>query len=206
MQLGEECDDEPRARRSDGMSQRDGAAQGIESLPIDFADRLWITPDTRLVHVRWAPGVDEGTRTRLEGRFRLEVVRHVEDRTWRYRAGAISSAELNDLRSNPSVEDTHGFDQIGSTKRWRRLLTEWQLGPGWHIRENSIALIFWLYWTLPLAGLSAREKSVCRAVQVGSPLWAGTSMAVQAAFVASNSSQDASRFFAAVRVAVRYRL
>ncbi|CAM5474295.1 hypothetical protein STENM36S_07780 [Streptomyces tendae] len=57
--------------------------------------------------------------------------------------------------------------------------------------------------TLPLAGLRASEKSVSCRVQVGSPLWAGMSIAFQAALVASNRPQDASRFLAAVRVAVR---
>ncbi len=60
--------------------------------------------------------------------------------------------------------------------------------------------------TLPLAGLRASEKSVSCRAQVGSPLWAGMSIAFQAALVASNRSQDASRFLAAVRVAERYRL
>lgn len=60
--------------------------------------------------------------------------------------------------------------------------------------------------TLPLAGLRASEKSVSCRVQAGSPLWAGMSIAFQAALVASNRSQEASRFLAAVRVAERYRL
>jgi hypothetical protein len=134
-----------------------GESVGAYRLPvpgIDLTDRLWIAPDTRIVHVRWAPGVDELARTRVEERFRLEAVRHVEDRTWRYRAGAISEADFHALRADPTVEDTHGFDQIGTGHRWRRLLTEWRLGPGWRTRENSIALIYWLYWALPVLGLA----------------------------------------------------
>lgn len=134
-----------------------GESVGAYRLPaptIDLRERLWISPETRIVHVRWAPGVDDRTRTRAEERFRLEVVRHVEDRTWRYRAGEIGATDLRDLRADPSVEDTHGFDQLGSGNRWRRLLTEWRLGPAWHTRENSIALIFWLYWALPIVGLA----------------------------------------------------
>jgi hypothetical protein len=134
-----------------------GESVGAYRLPapvIDLGDRLWISPETRIVHVRWAPGVDDRTRARVEERFRLEVVRHIEDRTWRYRAGDISDADLRNIRADPGVEDTHGFDQLGNGNRWRRLLTEGRLGPGWHTRENSIALIFWLYWALPIAGVA----------------------------------------------------
>jgi hypothetical protein len=134
-----------------------GESVGAYRLPVpvvDFDDRLWITPDTRIVHVRWAPGVDDRTRARMQDRFRLDVVRHVEERTWRYRAGDITPADLRELRGDPNVEDTHGFDQLGSGHRWRRLLTEWRLGPGWHMRDNSVALLFWLYWVLPFLGLA----------------------------------------------------
>jgi hypothetical protein len=134
-----------------------GESVGAYRLPVpamDLTAPLWIAPDTRIVHVRWAPGVDDLARERVEKRFRLEVVRHVEDRTWRYRAGATSEADYVSLRSDPAVEDTHGFDQIGTGHRWRRLLTEWRLGPGWRTRENSVALIYWLYWALPIVGLA----------------------------------------------------
>jgi hypothetical protein len=133
-----------------------GESVGAYRLPIpavDLTDRLWIAPDTRIVHVRWSPGADDLTRERVEKRFGLEVVRHVEDRTWRYRAGATSEADYVALRADPAVEDTHGFDRIGTGHRWRRLLTEWRLGPGWKTRENSIALIYWMYWALPVLGL-----------------------------------------------------
>jgi hypothetical protein len=121
---------------------------------VNARDGLWISPETRIVHVRWAPAVDDRLRARLEGTYRLEVVRHVEDRTWRYRARNTSASNLRTIRSDSHVEDTHGFDELGRSERWRRLLKESHLGPGWHTRENSIALIFWLYWTLPIIGLA----------------------------------------------------
>lgn len=115
---------------------------------------LWISPETRIVHIRWAPGVDDRRRTRFEETYGLEVLRHVEDRTWRYRARNTSAANLRSIQSNSNVEDTHGFSELTRSERWRRLLKESQLGPGWHTRENSIALVFWLYWTLPIVGLA----------------------------------------------------
>ena len=120
---------------------------------VNTREGLWISPDTRIVHVRWAPGVDDRLRARLEDTYRLEMVRHVEDRTWRYRARNTSAANLRTIQSDSRVEDTHGFSELGRRERWRRLLEESRLGPGWHARENSIAVIFWLYWTLPILGL-----------------------------------------------------
>jgi hypothetical protein len=141
---------------------------------LDTAAGLWITPETRIVHIRWAPAVDDRTRTRLEARYRLGVVKHVEDRTWRYRATDTSETNLRSIRSDPSVEDTHGFDQLGRRERWNRLLTDWQIGPGWRARENSVALIFWLYWILPVLALvmvvSRRARPPARD---SAPTWKG---------------------------------
>lgn len=64
-------------------------------------------------------------------------------------------------------------------------------------------------WTVPEAGFSAIEKSsFCPlGVQVGSPDWAGTLMASQAALVLLNRLQVVgSSDFAELRVAVRYFL
>ncbi len=61
--------------------------------------------------------------------------------------------------------------------------------------------------TEPAAGDRVTEKSLLPdGVQVGSPLCAGTLTASQAALARLNSVQAGSRFFAAVRVAVRYFL
>jgi len=130
---------------------------------VNAREGLWISPETRIVHVRWAPGVDDRLRARLQDTYQLDVVTHVEDRTWRYRARNTSTANLQAIRSDGNVEDTHGFDQVARGDRWRRLLAESHLGPGWHTRENSVALIFWLYWSLPLLGLAivvARRRAL----------------------------------------------
>ncbi len=59
-------------------------------------------------------------------------------------------------------------------------------------------------FTEPDAGSRDIEKSLLPlGEQVGSPLWAGTLTASHAAFARLYSTQVASRFFAAVRVAVR---
>jgi hypothetical protein len=130
---------------------------GVYRVPVPSLDAsagLWITPETRIVHIRWTPSVDDRTRASLEERYALAVVKHVEDRTWRYRARDTSASTLRNVRSDPHVEDTHGFDQLGRRERWQRLLTQSQIGPGWRARENSVALIFWLYWFLPLLALA----------------------------------------------------
>jgi hypothetical protein len=133
------------------------SVSGVYRFPVasvNAREGLWISPETRIVHIRWAPAVDDRVRARLEDTYRLEVVRHVEDRTWRYRARNTSAANLRTIQSDSNVEDTHGFDELRRSTRWRRLLEESHPGPGWHMRENSIALIFWLYWTLPILGLA----------------------------------------------------
>ena len=58
--------------------------------------------------------------------------------------------------------------------------------------------------TEPEVGETAIEKSLVPAVQVGSPDWAGTLTASHAAFTVLNWAHEESRFFAAVRVHVRY--
>lgn len=126
----------------------------VPVLSVNAREGLWISPETRIVHVRWAPSVDDRVRARLEDTYKLDVVTHVEDRTWRYRARNTSAANLQAIRSDSNVEDTHGFDQVSRSDRWRRLLAESHVGPGWHTRENSVALIFWLYWLLPILGLA----------------------------------------------------
>jgi hypothetical protein len=128
-------------------------AYRVPVLSVHPREGLWIVPETRIVHIRWAPGVDDRQRARLEKTYRLDVVTHVEDRTWRYRARNTSATNLRTIQSDSNVEDTHGFNELGRTGRWGRLLRESRLGAGWHVRENSIALIFWLYWTLPILGL-----------------------------------------------------
>ena len=58
--------------------------------------------------------------------------------------------------------------------------------------------------TEPEVGETAIEKSLVLAVQVGSPDWAGTLTAFQAAFTVLNSAQVGSRVLAACRVQTRY--
>jgi len=144
-------------------TESESGAYRVPVPSLDASAGLWMTPETRVVHVRWTPAVDDRTRTELEKRYSLAVVKHVEDQTWRYRVRDTSADNLRHIRSDPHVEDTHGFDQLGRSERWNRLLTEWQLGPGWRARENSVALIFWLYWILPPLGLAmvmARRREI----------------------------------------------
>lgn len=59
------------------------------------------------VHVRWAPQVDDATRQRLEGRYRLTDGEEREGRTRGYALVDISGANIRALVTDPAVEDTH---------------------------------------------------------------------------------------------------
>jgi len=128
------------------------AAVGAYRLPrpsLDPRAGLWVRPEAPVVNVRWVPTVDETSRARLEQRFRLEAVEHAEGTTWRYRLGDPDERNVNALRNDPHVEDTHGFDRIGA----RTSLIGIEVGPGWRARENSIAVLYWFSWLLPVGAL-----------------------------------------------------
>jgi hypothetical protein len=65
--------------------------------------------------VRWSPGVDAATRSRLEQRYGIAPHRIEGDRTWRYRFTGAS--RIGDLLRDPRVEDTHYFEVFDW--RWR---------------------------------------------------------------------------------------
>jgi hypothetical protein len=127
---------------------------------LDANAGLWIVPGSPTVNIRWVPQLDATSRERLEQRYELETVAHPDETTWTYRIKKMSAANLSAIRADHNVEDTHGFDRLNGD-RW--LLP--RPGPGWRIRENSLALLFWLCWLGPIVAvllLWARRADVRR--------------------------------------------
>jgi hypothetical protein len=64
-----------------------------------------------LVHVRWAPTVDEATQAQVERTHGLKRVEFREQRTWLYSLTDVSKDNIQALVRNPAVEDTHHIDR-----------------------------------------------------------------------------------------------
>jgi len=65
-----------------------------------------------VIHVRWAPTVDDRVRARLEQRFDLVGAVHESGRTWVYFLRSPSATNIRDLVTHPGVEDTHYLDRL----------------------------------------------------------------------------------------------
>jgi hypothetical protein len=64
------------------------------------------------VNVRWAPAVSsDAQRAELEARYRLRVLQQHDGRTWVYRLGDTSQANIRALVTDPCAEDTNGIDR-----------------------------------------------------------------------------------------------
>ncbi|MBI2189376.1 MAG: hypothetical protein HYU37_19940 [Acidobacteria bacterium] len=73
--------------------------------------RLTYGERSAYVHVRWAPSVDEATRTRVERAHSLVPVEFREKRTWGYYLTDLSTDNIRQLVRDPAVEDTHNIDR-----------------------------------------------------------------------------------------------
>jgi hypothetical protein len=149
------------------------AGGGAYRLPVPYVDvraGLWLRADTPVVNVRWTPGVDDRSRTDLERRYQMEVVAQDEGTTWRYHMRDASPANLRALRADSHVEDTHGFERLEAERGSRGWLTSIRPGPGWRVRDNSLAVLFWLCWFLPALAvvmLVARRDQIPAAEAAG---------------------------------------
>lgn len=65
-----------------------------------------------LIHIRWAPGVDDAARTLQERKYSLGRPEFREGRTWGYALRDLSRANVTALVTDPSVEDTHNINRI----------------------------------------------------------------------------------------------
>lgn len=145
------------------------SAAGAYRVPLPALDPragLWVRRDAPVVSIRWTPATGAEDRARLERRHRLEIVAQTDETTWRYRLRDTTDARVRSLRTDPGIEDTHGFDRIEDPGAWRAL----QLGPGWRARDNSLAVLYWFCWLLPaaaLAALVARRRQITTAEAAG---------------------------------------
>ena len=64
-----------------------------------------------VIHVRWAPGIDDATRQAAEQRYVLSKGELQEGRTWGYTLTDVSRSNIRALVSDPIVEDTHDIDR-----------------------------------------------------------------------------------------------
>lgn len=123
------------------------------------------------VNVRWAPLVDEQTRAALEQQYRMDRVAYDEGTTWRYRINDTSPSNLRAIQNDPHVEDTDGFNRLAQARNWRSAWRLLHLGLGWRIQENSLAVLFWVSWLLPMTAIAMlvarrREHSAADAAAI----------------------------------------
>ena len=99
----------------------------------------WIYPDRpALVHVRWAPGVEDTHRRDLEVRYRLTRPEVREATTWAYYIADTSRSNLRALVSDPAVEDTHNIN--------RTRFSVWRTAPRDPFRGFGASVIPNLLW------------------------------------------------------------
>ena len=151
------------------------AASAPYQIPVPSLDvqaGLWIRTDASSpVNVRWAPSVDEQTRAALEQQYRMDRVAYEEGTTWRYRINDTSPSNLRAIQDDPHVEDTDGFNRLVQARNWRSAWHLLHLGLGWRIQENSLAVLFWVSWLLPMTAIAMlvarrREHSAADAAAI----------------------------------------
>ena len=76
-----------------------------------YDDTLTLRGGGALIHVRWAPQVDDDARARAETHLRILPERFLGDRTWQYELFDGSPAAVQAIVTSPLVEDTAGLDR-----------------------------------------------------------------------------------------------
>lgn len=111
----------------------------------------WIYPDRpALVHVRWAPGVDDAGRRDLEARYRLTRPARREGTTWAYYVADTSRGNLRALIGDAAVEDTHNINRNRFTI-WRTAPRDPYRGPGAGTLPGVLELLAWMLGASALA-------------------------------------------------------
>jgi len=115
-------------------------------------------PADRRVNIRWADGIDEADRWRLEAKYGLRRPAHDEESTWSYVLSDESREGIAAVVDDPLVADTHGIDRAGRRidldESWLvRLqravpLLRTRILPGVFSAGNALA--WWYYVTLLL--------------------------------------------------------
>ena len=115
-----------------------------------------------LIHVRWQPGLlDEQIRL---GERRHDLVRRdpMGPLSWQYEIWSWSRGALESLVRDPQVADTDGIDRSNFVLRSDHpppfidsvLVRLYGPDEGLRLRQNGVALIFYLAWLLPVVALA----------------------------------------------------
>jgi len=131
------------------------------------------------IAVRWRDGLSDYERRKDEQRLDLRYGERRDDgRSWRYWVNPLSSGTLASLVKLPDVVDTDGFDRSSLTfndappvvDRIAGALAIDRLEPGVLLADllshtNATALLFYVVWLLPLAGLAVwiGRRNTCTA-------------------------------------------
>jgi len=120
-------------------------------------------PSGPRVNVRWADGIDDETRQKLEHKLELVNAEQEEGSTWSYVPTYLDRPHIGAIVADPAVIDTHGIDRAGNAiegelpfyldVQRRFPLLRVQLAPGLFSRVNSFAWFYYLALLLPPIGL-----------------------------------------------------
>jgi len=114
-----------------------------------------------IVHIHWQPTLsDDGIRD-AERRHDLTRLDSIGPGTWRYELHSWSRGALESVARDPQVEDTYGIDP--STFELTAdnapglidavLVNAYAPDEGLRLRPNSVAVLFYLSWVLPVVSL-----------------------------------------------------
>ena len=145
--------------------QVDGATTvRVNWMPFEF-DRdapfiMRVPPSGPRVNVRWAGGLSDEARGRLEQTHELLSPQHIEESTWSYVLPHEDREYLARLIDDPAVADTHGLDRAGRTLEgvtpgYVRLQHEWpivrtRIATGLFNTANALAWFYYVALLLPL--------------------------------------------------------
>jgi hypothetical protein len=110
-----------------------------------------------VVNVRWLPNASDASIAQAERRHGLTRLDPNSARSWQYELSYWSKSALAQLVTDPLAADTNGIDRSTfalkvpaphGTQAWMTRLS----GPGEGLRlaGNSLALVFYLVWLMPL--------------------------------------------------------
>jgi hypothetical protein len=108
-------------------------------------------PNRPLAQVSWKPGTTDTQRQALEQRYGLEYVREGDDARFYY-VHDPTAANIEALVDDPNVAGTVGFGRV-QRPVWREFLARvspLRLAPALHSRQNGLAWLYWLFWSLPV--------------------------------------------------------
>jgi hypothetical protein len=124
------------------------------------------------INVRWADGVSDADRDRLESRLRLVAAEQREGTTWVYDLADPSWRGVRALVAEPAVADTHYVNRrlgivssdapAGTTRIARGALSQWRDSPaaGWIVRLSLCFFVVSGLWLLINLGRNPLRTSV----------------------------------------------